>query len=131
LPRPLPPQGEVPRPQRADVRPQPPMARLPAQPARQASPALQTRPPASHTPPVPRPLPSKTPDDLKAILRAMVAKTGSEREHKQSVHQQSLKGVLSGVLEKNKPIEPNPVEEEKKPFEVPESELRKVLKGEG
>jgi len=87
---------------------------------------------------------TKSSDDLKAILRTMTAKTGMEREEKQLQNKQSLKGALSEVLEKagdnplvsgtedkqkvQKPVAESPIE--KKPFEVPESTLRKVLKGE-
>ncbi|MDD2657613.1 MAG: type IV secretion system DNA-binding domain-containing protein [Candidatus Pacebacteria bacterium] len=100
---------------------------------------------------VPRPMmerpapPTKSADDLKAILRTMTAKSGAEKEQKKSEHQSSLKGALAEVLEKSKqeaggrrqempkPVAvqpPRPVPEEKKPFEVAEDELRKVLKGE-
>ncbi|MFZ2984170.1 MAG: TraM recognition domain-containing protein, partial [Minisyncoccia bacterium] len=105
--------------------------------------------------PMPRPLPTpapKSPEDLKAILRTMVTKTDAERGQKISEHQQSLKGALAGVLAKSKqdtpvavPEKPKPPEvhkpasitEEtphelhaKKPFEISEDQLRKVLKGE-
>ena len=82
-------------------------------------------------PPMPRPQeirpvpPQKSAEDLKAILRNMTAKSGAEKEQKQSQNQQSLKGALTDVLQKS----PLPVKEEKKPFEVSEEELRKVLKG--
>jgi len=102
---------------------------------------------------IPRPVetrpvpPTKSADDLKAILRTMTAKSGAEKEQKKSQHQQSLKGTLAEVLQKSvqktvnsaqemsKPQEvqrPAPAEpaREKKPFEVSEDELRKVLKGE-
>ena len=106
-------------------------------------------------PPVSRPVesrsvpPTKSPEDLKAILRNMTAKTGMEREKKQMQNQQSLKGALAEVLQKSaqprrpeesgprpqasgEPIavEPPQKKEEKKPFEVSEDALRKVLKGE-
>ena len=96
-------------------------------------------------PPMERPAPSsKSTEDLKAILRKMTEKSGAEREQKQSKNQQSLKGTLAEVLEKSeqkvagsmqempKPVEVKPPQkmEEKKPFEVPEDALRKVLKGE-
>ena len=74
----------------------------------------------------------------------MTAKTNAEKEKKQSQNQQSLKGTLAEVLEKSKPQvvsseqgiqkpaapEAPRREEEKKPFEVSEDTLRKVLKGE-
>ena len=83
--------------------------------------------------------PTKSPDDLKAILRAMTAKNGAEKEQKQAQNQQSLKGTLADVLGRNKqegtagnkpdiPDIQKPTE--KQPFEVPEDALRKVLKGE-
>lgn len=93
--------------------------------------------PPVHTQPADR---TKSADDLKAILRTMIEKTGTEREEKQLQNKQSLKGTLAEVLEKNIPKEaPTPIEvevptasvgKEKKPFEVPEDTLRKVLKGE-
>ncbi|MCR4333486.1 MAG: type IV secretory system conjugative DNA transfer family protein [Patescibacteria group bacterium] len=101
--------------------------------------------------------PSKSAEDLKAILRNMTAKTGAEREQKQSHTQQELKGTLADVLQlrrqesglrpeaSEKPVTIQPpqqkaptsevgvptgsVGKEKKPFEVPEEELRDVLKG--
>lgn len=85
----------------------------------------------------------------------MTAKTGVEKEQKKSNQQQSLKGALAEVLQKNtQKIEdkkqpenvafpvphgaPTGIPEtqsgfpaqEKKPFEVAEEELRRVLKGE-
>lgn len=77
------------------------------------------RPSASLQTPSTRPVPpQKTADDLKTILRNMTAKTGVEKEKKQTEHQQSLKGALTDVLAKNK-----------QPFEVSEDKLRDVLKG--
>jgi len=88
----------------------------------------------------------KSADELKNILRTMTTKTGAEREQKKSEHQQSLKGALAEVLQKSaqptadsqqqeqpeKPVAVKPPQKagEKKPFEVPEDALRKVLKGE-
>ena len=83
----------------------------------------------------PPPVATKSPEDLKSILRAMTAKNTVEREHKQTQNQQSLKGVLAEVLQKStqevqKPVAVSPPRaEEKKPFEVSEDTLRKVLKG--
>jgi hypothetical protein len=110
-----------------------------------------SRPPASR-PPMERPvLPSKSADDLKAILRNMTAKTNVEREQKEMQNKQSLKGTLVEVLGKStavptqevpksaaaeplrdfEKVRPSPIHAEgQKPFEVPEDELRKVLKGE-
>ncbi len=91
---------------------------------------------------------TKSPDDLKAILRSMTTKGSVEREQKQSQNKQSLNGVLAEVLGKSEQREEGsrqevqkpaaaaqpkviePPQEGKKPFEVPEDALRKVLKGE-
>jgi hypothetical protein len=80
---------------------------------------------------------TKTAEDLKAILRTMTTKNNAEKEHQQIQHQQTLKGTLAEVLEKNMPkveekklVELKQSFEPKKPFEVPEDALRKVLKGE-
>ena len=85
--------------------------------------------------------PHKTADDLKSILRTMTTNTVKEKEKKQSEKQQSLKGVLAEVLAKNVPT-PKPIEQSvpklqpspptpapPKPFEVPEDQLRSILKG--
>ncbi|MFZ2500785.1 MAG: type IV secretion system DNA-binding domain-containing protein [Minisyncoccia bacterium] len=84
---------------------------------------------------VERPTPvTKSPDDLKAILRTMTAQVSTERVQKEQSHKQSLKGALTEVLEKSAQksveVKPPPMTEEKKPFEIPEDTLRKVLKGE-
>ncbi|OGG40604.1 hypothetical protein A2118_02000 [Candidatus Kaiserbacteria bacterium GWA2_50_9] len=91
-----------------------------------------------------RPLPpTKTAEDLKAILRTMTTKSGKEKEIKQEQHQQSLKGALTSVLQNSqqpaeKPMAAQPPRENpplaatatgERPFEVSEEELRKVLKG--
>jgi len=92
----------------------------------------------------PRPaVATKSPEDLKAILRTMTTKTGAEKEQKQTDQKQSLKGALAEVLKKSEQEIQKPVAVqspqvlaqttnvgEKKPFEVPEDALRKVLKGE-
>ena len=93
-------------------------------------PPVATRPPLKTTEGT-----AKSADDLKSILRTMTAKNAVEKEHKQTQNQQSLKGTLAEVLAKNneKPAAVAPPREfpqEKKPFEVPEDTLRKVLKGE-
>ena len=93
-----------------------------------------------------RPTPvTKSPEDLKAILRTMTTKTGAEREQKQMENKQSLKGALAEVLGKGT-VPPIPAKApegrlpdtpsseasrtpDKKPFEIPEDTLRKVLKG--
>lgn len=78
--------------------------------------------PSIPRPAIPRQIqPAKSPYDLKAVLRTMTAKTGTEREQKQVEQKQSLKNALSEVLEKNK--------NRKQPFEVSEDALRKVFKG--
>lgn len=88
--------------------------------------------------------PKQSAEDLKAILRTMTTKTTLEDAHKKSKSQASLKGALAQVLEKSKQeaegrkqeeqksvaVKPPREAEEKKPFEVPEDTLRKVLKGE-
>ncbi|MHB1769616.1 MAG: type IV secretory system conjugative DNA transfer family protein [Minisyncoccota bacterium] len=72
----------------------------------------------------PAPPSQKSPGDLKDILRSMTAKNSAEREHKHTQQEQSLKDALAAALaKKNAP-------EGKQPFEVSESTLRKVLKGE-
>ncbi len=103
-------------------------------------------------PPVPQPIiVTKSAEDLKSILRTITAKTSTEKEEKLSQNKQSLKGVLADVLERNKQNaavntqemkNPNEVQKpapsfsapepphEKKPFEVSEEALQKVLKGE-
>ena len=90
----------------------------------------------------------RTPAELKDVLRSMAAKTTSEREQKFTEDKRSLKGALADVLQKAapaaepqarahgaaveppRPIPPAPSAPGKQPFEVPEAELRKVLKGE-
>ena len=78
-------------------------------------------PPIVHKPPVP----GKSAEDLKAILRTMTTKNTTERQQKQTQSQQSLKDALANVLAKAPP----PAPDEKRPFEVSEDTLRKVLKG--
>ena len=136
---------------------------LPAQPAPDRARSFVHHPPAPRPhreqvktftprPPLERPTPpTKSPEDLKAILRTMTTKTGVEKEQKKSEQQQSLKGALAEVLEKSKqeaggkrqeeqkpaaappPRENPPVapatSETTRPFEVSEDTLRKVLKG--
>ncbi len=59
--------------------------------------------------------PVKSADDLKAILRTMTAKSGAEKEQKQSEHKESLKDALTVVLKNNQP----PAAEKKPPEEKP------------
>lgn len=101
--------------------------------------------PRNERPPERREPQGKSAEDLKAILRTMTTKTAGEKEKKQSHEQQSLKNTLADVLKKSgqtqvqieqKEIEPPKAREslpkgEAKPFEVPEDELRRVLKGDG
>lgn len=90
-----------------------------------------------------RPAPvAKTAEDLKSILRSITSKNASESERNQKDRQHSLKGTLSEVLTKNTPstvqpsvqqappLQPTPEPAAKTPFEVNESTLRKILKGE-
>ena len=130
---------QTPLPVRVPVQPVQPVQEVPVQKEE-----IKPLPPKPFTAraPVQRPLPpTKSSDDLKAILRTMTTKNGAEKEQKQTQHKESLKGVLSEVLGKSKqqavsskPEMPKPVvvepPQEKKPFEVSEEALRKVLKGE-
>jgi len=147
-------------PQDARMRSKPTYARQTA-PKRTESKAIsppEPRPvePRREEPPVPRPAtplpppvpPSKSPEDLKAILRGMTAKNTSAKKQVQTENKQSLKGALADVLKKNpasKAIEPPPPQPilppvtaeksstsgapKREPFEVSEDVLRKVLKG--
>ncbi|MEK7515777.1 MAG: hypothetical protein AAB555_02515, partial [Patescibacteria group bacterium] len=72
------------------------------------------------------PVPTKSAEDLKTILRNMTAKSGAEKEKKQEQSQRSLRGALSEAL---KPVAVEPPQGEKRPFEVSEDKLRDVLKG--
>ncbi|MHB8913408.1 MAG: type IV secretory system conjugative DNA transfer family protein [Minisyncoccota bacterium] len=129
------PRQEMPRaPIRETLQEGAPREQAPASPREAGKPNLPKREPE------PRPtIQTKSPEDLKAILRTMTIKTGAEREQKQTENKQSLKGALAEVLEKNKgsaaaapprPVPPAPAAPARQPFEVPEAELRKVLKGE-
>ncbi len=140
-----------------------------SQPSREATAGAAPRPFAPRPPtplPTPRPLvvpvrqsapslpaqASKSPDELKAILRSMTQKTTVEREQKVVDRSSSLKGTLADVLERSmqrrsevpggvkavggrqemqKPtpaIPPTP-RAEKVPYEVSEETLKNVLKG--
>lgn len=77
---------------------------------------------------------SKTAGDLKAILRTIAAGAAAEKEKKQGQRDESLKSTLATVLEKPKTESqqkpsPEPSQAEKKPFEISEEKLRKILKG--
>jgi len=115
---------------REEPKPLPPKPFVQREERREAAP--QSRPLA----PI---LPTKSPEDLKVILRTMTAKSGAETEQKKSHNQQSLKGALATVLQnsqqstQNKQPEQHAAAEpprEKHPFEVPKDELLKTLKGE-
>lgn len=135
---PLPVQTQAPRPVVAEPRPfvptpKPPIVQQTPAPIPQPQTVPQRDKPATPRPPVV----TKNAEDLKSILRAMTAKTGAEKQQKQTQHQESLKGALSQVAGRPQPLpqvsqpvtqvpEPAP----KKPFEVSEDALRKVFKGE-
>ena len=135
----------------------PPDARMRKKPAirppqqKEAEIKVETR--VEERPFVPRPViarptaPVKSSEDLKSILRTMTSKDTAEKEQKQTQNHQSLKGALAEVLAKNKQSAPpfvavqppqraaptvpsgRELPREKRPFEVPEDALRKVLKG--
>jgi hypothetical protein len=112
-------------------------------PARERKAVHPAVPKAPEPRPIPLPPPSqpsvslpppqtKSPEDLKAILRTMTAKTSAERTQANVSKQQSLKGALAQVLAKDPqktPITEPEAPLEKKPFEVSEQTLRDVLKG--
>lgn len=90
---------------------------------------------------VPTPQPAtKSPEELKAILRKMTSQTVGEKQKVQTEKKESLKGTLADVLKQSgapqvrqvpapsvsKPAEPA---QAPKPYEVPEDMLRKVLNG--
>lgn len=106
----------------------------------------------------PNPVPltaSKNSDDLKTILRSMVAKTSEEQGQKKAQQQQSLKSALTDALKQPTartasavppakpepqptpvpapPLPPSPPTPEvtQKPYEVPQEALEKIFKGEG
>lgn len=161
--------SEAPADARMKRRPPTPQKRIEKAPELAAPPQSVAPAPTNPTPPTPParpayvaprpPKPSVAPqpiaagksaEDLKAILRNMTAKTGAEKEKKQSQHQQSLKGALTDIITRNQPAAqqppppekmlpaapaPQPVQatvvpQQKQPFEVPEDALRKVLRGE-
>jgi len=161
--------SEAPFDARMKKKPAPPVSRPVSHPSVQREQIKQeeVRPPTPRPfvphrevprPSVERPTPpTKSPEDLKAILRTMTVKTGVEKEQKETQNKQSLKGALADVLTRNQqPLAPPQVEpqketafpvphgtptgipatqsgfpvKEKKPFEVSEDALRKVLKGE-
>ena len=117
----------------------PSVPRLPREPAKQFAPRPLVAKDAEDLPA----RGGQSSEDLKAILRSMTAKDGEEKERKQEQRQESLKGTLAAVLQRNQsapqkrerseepaPAKQQPAAPKKKPFEVPEDALRKVLKGE-
>ena len=77
-------------------------------------------------------MPSKSPDELKAILRAMTQKGGVERGEKEKQKSDSLKSALSGIDKHQEPNTKNQKELQspsKQPYEVSEDALRSILKG--
>jgi hypothetical protein len=116
---------------REEPRPLPPKPFVPREERREERTVPATRPT----------LPTKSPEDLKAILRTMTAKSGAEREQKQAHNKQSLSGTLAEVLQKSAQKTGNsgqempkpaatPSPRENRPFEVPKDELLKTLNGE-
>jgi Type IV secretion-system coupling protein DNA-binding domain len=114
---------------REDPRPLPPKPFVPRPSPRATEGAARSVPP------------TKSPEDLKAILRTMTVKSGAETEQKKSHHQQSLKGALADVLTRSGQPTTNlptgqagsqpasPELQRGEPFEVPEDALRNILKG--
>ncbi len=109
--------------------PIPAVQRAPEPPRVQPQPVVAQKP----LPPTPA---TKSPEDLKALLRNMTSKSNTEKKQVQTNNQQSLKGALANALAHTPvplplaPVPPAPlVKEERKPFEVAEDMLRKVLKG--
>ena len=80
----------------------------------------------------------KSSEDLKAILRKMTHQDGAQKQEKQTEAQQSLKSALADVLKKSpEPVLPSSApaptaktdNQQKQPFEIPEQELKAILKG--
>jgi len=127
-PRPPAPRAAAARPYREDRLPAPP--REQSLPPRREPRALPVGEPASK---------AKTADDLKAILKTMTASSGKQVQQQAAEKQSSLKDALASVIAKQLvPSAAPAVEEkkadaskpaEKKPFEVSEEILKKVLKG--
>lgn len=103
------------------------------------------RPRPSQNPPrqersAPPPPAQKSASELKDILRTLTQKAATERDTSQSRKKDSLKGALSQVLPPAAvpAARPDPAEqktevkgaltEPKMPFEIPEAQLRKILK---
>jgi hypothetical protein len=117
----------APTPPRREYAPRPPREEAPRPPAPRREPPPAPRAQESR-PPLP---PSKSSEDLKSILRTMTQKSSQEKAQQVSTQQQSLKGALADVLAKNSQQSAvgSPAVPEKKPFEVPEDQLRAILKG--
>lgn len=82
------------------------------------------------------PVAEKSPEELKDILRRMTAKAGGEKERKEVDRRDSLKGALAGALADPpapRPAAPSETPQDsahaRAPYEVPEEDLRRVLKG--
>jgi energy-coupling factor transporter ATP-binding protein EcfA2 len=123
-----------------EERPRPPRRepvreeRHPPKPKQEHPPRHESKPELKHPIPQPvdRPAPQKSPDDLRSILRTLADKHAGEKQKKEVVHKQELKGTLSHVLAEpsQKPNSPATVPEPiAQPYEVPEASLRDVLKG--
>jgi hypothetical protein len=141
------PRAQLPREERRE-----PERHAPLPPVSQPRPVEQQAP-RSTPPPLP---PQRSADDLRAILRSVTTKTVDERQKKEVTQQSSLKSALKEVLQKSGPptgamAQPKPImqpqlpspasippshelplgaPEKPKPFEVPEDQLRSILKGE-
>ncbi len=102
----------------------PPTSRPIVQPRRPLEPRRVTSGPQASGP-----APSKSPDELKAILRSMTQKTGVEREQKEKQKDESLKSTLAEVLKKAPQPAPTVPSGSHKPFEVSEETLKNALKG--
>jgi hypothetical protein len=135
------------KPEQRPFEPRPLPQPRPVEQRRVEAPIARPEPVIVPKPPLP---PSKSPEDLKAILRGMTAKTGAEKQHVQTQKDQSLKGALASAIARGAPAmvapaaapvpsavpsAPKPpappvvATEGKRPFEVAEEMLKKVLKG--
>lgn len=134
--------------QQAPVKQVPPRTTMtPRPPLRQESAPRSERPPVIRSAPPVQQLFKQTPqthpapvvksaDDLKAILRTMTEKHARSQDKKQETHQKVLQHTLQTVAKKEPLPTPDAVptqaesrSHDKQPYEVPETELRNVLKG--
>ncbi len=128
-------------------------ARMKKKPAQYAKEAREARaaalPPRAEPSAPPRSLPArqvsprpitaeKSPEDLKAILRSVTTRAGTEREQKQGERKDSLKGALADILSRHSQQEivgkkqsesQDTFRQPRPPYEVPEAELNKIFKG--